>query len=184
MARTLSAMTPLGKAAPTFSAVDVISGRTVESDRLRGKLGMLVMFLCRHCPFVKHIEAEIAKFAHDYKDKGIGLVAVSSNDAEAFPDDDPYSLKAQATEQGFTFPYLYDYTQEVAHAFEAACTPEFFLYDRNMKLVYRGQFDDSRPGNGIPVTGQDLRAAMDALLAGQPVSQDQKPSLGCNIKWK
>ena len=142
------------------------------------------MFICRHCPFVKHLEKGLAQLGRDYEGKGVGIVAISSNDAANYPDDAPESLAEQAHELGFTFPYLYDETQEVARAYGAACTPDFFLFDDGLKLVYRGQFDDSRPGNGVPVTGKDLRAALDALIAGQPISPEQHPSLGCNIKWK
>jgi thiol-disulfide isomerase/thioredoxin len=145
---------------------------------------MLVMFICRHCPFVKHLEKGLAQLGRDYNGSGVGIVAISSNDAANYPDDAPESLAEQAHTVGFSFPYLYDETQEVARAYGAACTPDFFLFDEGLKLVYRGQFDDSRPGSGIPVTGRDLRAAMDALIAGQPISPEQHPSLGCNIKWK
>ncbi len=151
---------------------------------LAGVTGLLVMFICRHCPFVKHLEKALAQLGHDYNGKGIGIVAISSNDAANYPDDAPASLSEQALELGFSFPYLYDETQEVARAYGAACTPDLFLFDRDLKLAYRGQFDESRPGSGAPVTGKDLRSAMDALLAGKPVSPLQTPSLGCNIKWK
>jgi peroxiredoxin len=184
MARTESAMTPLGTAAPAFSLPDVVTGKTVSLENVRGQYGVLVMFLCRHCPFVKHLEQGIAELGNTYREKGIGVVAIGSNDAAAYPDDAPESLKEQAQELGFTFPYLYDETQETARAYDAACTPDFFLFDGELKLKYRGQFDDSRPGNSIPVTGRSLRNALDALLAGKPVPEDQKPSLGCNIKWR
>ncbi len=184
MARTESVMAPLGTAAPAFSLVDVMTGRTMSLENVRGQYGLLVMFICRHCPFVKHLEQGIAQLAQEYKEKGIGIVAIGSNDAAAYPDDAPESLKEQGLELGFAFPYLYDETQEVARAYDAACTPDFFLFDKELKLVYRGQFDDSRPGNSIPITGRDLRAALDALLSGKPIPQEQKPSLGCNIKWK
>ena len=142
------------------------------------------MFICRHCPFVRHIQEELAKLGRDYSGRGLGIVAISSNDADSHPDDAPSSLKEQAAQEGFTFPYLYDETQEVAKAYQAVCTPDFFLFDRNLALVYRGQLDDSRPGNEAPVTGRDLRTAIDSLLSGEPLSSEQKPSLGCNIKWK
>jgi thiol-disulfide isomerase/thioredoxin len=142
------------------------------------------MFICRHCPFVKHLEKSLAQLGHDYRGKGVGIVAISSNDAANYPDDAPESLAEQARVVGFNFPYLYDETQEVARAYDAACTPDFFLFDGGLKLVYRGQFDDSRPGSGVRVTGKDLRAALDALITGQPISPEQRASVGCNIKWK
>ena len=184
MARTESVMLALGTSAPEFSLPDVVSGKTVESQSAAGPKGSLVMFICRHCPFVKHLEKGLAQLGRDYDGKGIGIVAISSNDAVNYPEDAPESLAEQAHEVGFAFPYLYDETQEVARAYDAACTPDFFLFDQDQKLVYRGQFDDSRPGGGLPVTGKDLRNAMDALLAGTPIHPIQKPSLGCNIKWK
>ena len=175
-------MLSLGTALPQFSLTNVVSGNTVLSTDFSQK-PLLVMFICRHCPYVKHVQNELAKLGKDYAGK-IGIVAISSNDIAAYPEDAPESLKQQSEEVGFSFPYLYDETQEVAKAFTAACTPDLFLFDSDGKLVYRGQLDDSRPDSGIPVTGQDLRAAIDALLSGQPVSPDQKPSLGCGIKWK
>ena len=184
MARTESAMLALGTSAPEFSLPDVVSGKSVDSQSAAGPKGLLVMFICRHCPFVKHLEKGLAQLGRDYDGKGIGMVAISSNDAVNYPDDAPESLAEQAREVGFAFPYLYDLTQEVARAYDAACTPDFFLFDQDQKLVYRGQFDDSRPGGGIPVTGKDLRNAMDALLEGAPIHPIQKPSLGCGIKWK
>jgi peroxiredoxin len=177
-------MLTLGTPAPGFALDDVVSGRTVTLRTARASNGLLVMFLCRHCPFVKHLNAALAQLGRDYHGKGIGMVAISSNDAASFPEDRPESLKQQAEEFGFSFPYLYDESQEVARAYDAQCTPDFFLFDKDLKLVYRGQFDDSRPSNGIPVTGKDLRAAMDALVQGQPVSPEQRPSIGCSIKWK
>lgn len=184
MARTESTMLALGTTAPAFSLEDVVTKRKFNLDAARGPKGLLVMFICTHCPFVKHVEAGLAQLGRDYQDKGVGIVAISSNDAEAYPDDSPSGLAAQAREQGFTFPYLYDEAQEAARNYRAACTPDLYLFDATLKLVYRGQFDGSRPGNGIPVTGEDLRAALDAVLAGKPVNPDQKPSIGCNIKWK
>jgi peroxiredoxin len=177
-------MLALGTSAPEFSLPDVVSSKAVDSQSAAGPKGLLVMFICRHCPFVKHLEQGLAQLGRDYDSKGIGIVAISSNDAVNYPDDAPESLAEQAREVGFVFPYLYDETQEVARAYDAACTPDFFLFNHDLKLVYRGQFDDSRPGGGIPVTGKDLRSAMDALLAGAPIHPVQKPSIGCSIKWK
>ncbi len=184
MARTETTMLELGTLAPDFTLPDVVSARSLRRDALRKDKGLLVMFICAHCPFVKHIEKELAAFAADYADQPIGVVAISSNDAETYPGDNPAGLKLQAETCRFSFPYLFDESQAVARAYQAACTPDFFLFDGDLKLVYRGQFDASRPGNGIPVTGEDLRAAMDAILAGRAVSPDQRPSIGCNIKWK
>jgi peroxiredoxin len=184
MARTESTMLALGTVAPDFALIDVVSAKTVRRDDFRGKKGLLVMFICPHCPFVKHTETELGLLGRDYAGEPLGIVAISSNDAVAFPEDSPEGMKRQAEAMGFGFPYLYDETQEVAKAFDAACTPDFFLFDGEFRLVYRGQFDASRPQNGIPVTGKDLRAAVDAVLAGQAVSTDQRASLGCNIKWK
>ncbi|OYT73857.1 MAG: thioredoxin family protein [Chloracidobacterium sp. CP2_5A] len=184
MALTLSAMPALGAPAPDFTLADVATGREVSLATFADCPALLVMFICRHCPYVKHIETELARLANEYVAKGVGVIAISSNDAAAYPDDAPDSLKAMARELGFQFPYAYDETQEVAKAFQAACTPDFFVYDRERKLVYRGQMDDSRPGNGRPVTGDDLRRALDAALAGEPPLADQKPSVGCNIKWR
>jgi len=177
-------MLALGTLAPDFALTDVVSGKLVHRNDFRGQKALLVMFICAHCPYVKHVEHELAKMGADYAEKSVGIVAISSNDAIAYPDDGPEGLKQQALTMGFRFPYLYDETQEVAKAYEAACTPDFFLFDADFKLAYRGQFDSSRPGSGIPVTGEDLRAAIDALLANKPVTADQKASLGCNIKWK
>lgn len=184
MAKTESAMLTLGTDAPDFSLPDVLTGRNVSMKSVAGRKGLLVMFICRHCPFVKHLEKALAQLGRDYEGKRIGIVAISSNDATNYPDDAPQSLAAQARELGFPFPYLYDETQAIARSYDATCTPDFFLFNGGLKLVYRGQFDDSRPGNNVPVTGKDLRNAMDALLAGQPVHPVQKPSIGCNIKWK
>ena len=185
MALTESTMElELGAQAPDFALPDVVTGKTVRRDDFRQPKGLLVMFICTHCPYVKHVEKGLASLGADYDGKPIGIVAVGSNDATAYPDDSPQGLKQQAQRMGFRFPYLYDESQEVAHAYHAACTPDFFLFDGELKLAYKGQFDSSRPNSGVPVTGQDLRAAMDALLAGKPVAKDQKPSIGCNIKWK
>lgn len=184
MARTESAMLALGTAAPHFSLTDVRDGRTWNTESLMGPRGLLVMFICAHCPFVKHVERELARLGADYHNSGIGIVAISSNDAENYPDDAPSALAEQALALGLVFPYLYDETQDVARAYDATCTPDFFLFDGAAKLVYRGQLDASRPGNNIPVTGKDLRGALDALIAGQAISEQQYPSIGCNIKWK
>jgi peroxiredoxin len=184
MALTSSTMLRLNTSAPDFRLPDVVSGRTVSLSEFKDKKALLVMFICRHCPYVAHVQAELARLGRDYAGKNAAILAISSNDAAHYPDDAPESLKAQAKEQGFFFPYLYDESQAVAKAYTAACTPDFFLFDGSLRLVYRGQLDDSRPGNGKPVTGKDLRAALDALLAGLPVSPAQRPSAGCNIKWK
>jgi peroxiredoxin len=184
MARTESAMIALGTEAPAFELEDVVTTKRLGIADVRGDHGLLVMFICRHCPFVKHVEKELAAIGKDYLGKGVGIVAVSSNDAVTHPDDAPESLKQQAEKLAFNFPYLYDESQDVARTYDAKCTPDFFLFDKNLKLVYRGQLDDSRPGNTFPVTGRDLRFALDAVIAGKPISADQKPSIGCNIKWK
>jgi len=178
-----STMLALGTAAPDFSLPDVVSAGTVSPTVSDGKRGLLVMFLSRHCPYVQHVKEELARLGKDYAGQ-VGIVAISSNDVVNYPDDSPANLKRMALETGFNFPVCYDASQEVAKAYSAACTPDFFLFDANRKLVYRGQLDDSRPGNGKPLTGRDLRAAIDCLIAGRPVSEDQKPSLGCNIKWR
>jgi peroxiredoxin len=184
MARTPSAMKDLGTAAPDFELRDVVTGNTISRRDVAGPNGMLVMFICRHCPFVKHVEAELARIGRDYADCGIGIVAISANDVTSHPEDSPTKLAYQAQELQFTFPYLFDETQDVARAYDAQCTPDFFLYDGQGRLAYRGQLDDSRPGNDVPVTGTDLRAALDAVLDGRPVSPLQRPSIGCNIKWR
>ncbi|NEO14914.1 MULTISPECIES: thioredoxin family protein [unclassified Moorena] len=184
MALVNSTMLPLGTKAPEFQLPDAVSGETISLETFAGKQGLLVMFICRHCPFVKHVQGELAKLGKDYADANLGMVAISANDADNYPDDAPDKLKEMAQELGFTFPFCHDQTQETAQAYTAACTPDFFLFDANQELVYRGQLDDSRPSNGIPVTGKDLRAAIDAVLGSQPVNSEQKPSIGCNIKWK
>jgi peroxiredoxin len=184
MVQTPSTMLALGTPAPDFRLSDVSSGRDVSLSTFSDKNALLVMFICRHCPYVKHVQEELARLGRDYDARGVGVVAVSANDAAAYPDDSPQSLKTMAEELEFTFPVCYDETQQVAKAYRAACTPDFFLFDRKRTLVYRGQLDDSRPGNGRPVTGRDLRAALDATLSGSPVTVEQRPSLGCNIKWK
>jgi peroxiredoxin len=184
MVKTLSTMLELGTPAPDFSLPDVVSGRTISLASFDDDGALLVMFICRHCPFVKHVERELARLGADYRNRGVGIVAISSNDVASYPDDAPQHLKAMANELGFTFPICFDETQEVAKAYTAACTPDFFLFDRDRTLVYRGQLDDSRPESGKPVTGRDLRAAIDAVLSAHPVGADQRPSIGCNIKWK
>ncbi|MEQ9370189.1 MAG: thioredoxin family protein [Coleofasciculus chthonoplastes F3-SA18-01] len=184
MALTASTMLPLGNKAPEFQLPDVVSGETISLDTFAGKQGLVVIFLCRHCPFVKHVQGELAKLGRDYQDADLGIVAISANDATTHPDDAPEKLKEMAKELGLTFPLCYDESQETAKAYTAACTPDFFVFDRDRQLVYRGQFDDSRPGNDKPVTGKDLRSAIDSVLAQSPVSEEQKPSIGCNIKWK
>jgi peroxiredoxin len=179
-------MVALGTPAPQFSLPDVVTGNTITLETFAGKTGLLVMFICRHCPYVKHIQDHLAQLGRDYHDKDLGIVAISSNDADKYPDDSPEFLKEMAETLGFTFPFCYDATQEVAKAYQAACTPDFYLFDRERKLVYRGQLDDSRPKSDppIPVTGKDLRAAIDALLSAQPIPAEQRASIGCNIKWK
>lgn len=184
MVRTASTMLALGTEAPVFELNDVVTGRRVSLDTFSGKKALLVMFICRHCPYVVHVRGELARLGRDYGGKDLGIVAISSNDPEEYPEDAPASLKEMAQEQGFTFPLCFDETQEVAKAYTAACTPDFFLFDQARRLVYRGQLDDSRPSTKTPVTGRDLRAAIDAVLADRPVDPNQRPSLGCNIKWK
>jgi len=184
VAATPSTMMALGTPAPDFRLPDTASGREVTLGDAAGEHGTLVMFLCNHCPFVKHVQAELARIGREFPPRGVGVVAISSNDVEKYPQDGPGEMRAEALAAGYTFPYLFDETQETAHAYEAACTPDFFLFDAQRRLVYRGQLDASRPQNDQPVTGEDLRAAMEALIAGRPVSPEQSPSIGCNIKWK
>jgi peroxiredoxin len=184
MARTASTMLALGTPAPDFQLPDVVSGETLSLATFAGKSALLVIFLCEHCPFVKHVQEQLAQLGNEYVDRNVGIVAISANDVANYPDDAPDRLKAMAKTLGFQFPICYDESQETAKAYTAACTPDFFLFDRALKLAYRGQLDDSRPGNDQPVTGADLRAAIEALLADRSVSLDQKPSIGCNIKWK
>lgn len=176
-------MLPLGTSALEFYLPD-INGKTVSLVDFTGAPALVVMFICNHCPYVKHVRDELVRLARDYQPAGVAMVAISSNDARKFPEDSPENMKREARSAGYIFPYLYDETQAVAKAYRAACTPDIFLFDRRQKLVYRGQLDDSRPGNDIPVTGKDLRAALDAVLAEKPVSENQIPSVGCNIKWK
>lgn len=182
MVKTASTMLPLGSAAPNFTLPNIDESLVGLHDFTGEPL--LVVFMCNHCPFVIHLREALADFAAEYQEKGLKIVGISSNDVATHPQDGPKEMQAEAASAGYTFPYLYDETQAVAKAYRAACTPDFFLFDREHKLVYRGQFDDSRPQSGIPVTGQDLRAAADAVLAGEPVIEAQKPSIGCNIKWK
>lgn len=184
MALTPSNMLPLGTEAPGFKLPDVISGNERSLEELSSEKATVVMFICNHCPYVKHVQQGLVEVANDYILRGVSFIAINSNDVNKYPDDSPENMKKVAGELGYPFPYLFDETQEVARAYDAACTPDFYVFDKDMKLVYRGQMDDSRPGNGKPVTGRDLRAALDSVLAGQPVSDQQQPSIGCNIKWK
>ena len=179
-----SMMLPLGTNAPSFELPDVVSGQMYNLESFAGKSALLVMFLCRHCPYVRHIEDEIAKLGRDYAKSRLGIVAISSNDPGHYPDDAPQRLKEMAQRLDFQFPFCFDETQDVAKAYRAACTPDFYLFDGRRQLVYRGQLDDSRPGTDRPVTGRDLRDAIDAALAGKPVSSRQRASVGCSIKWK
>lgn len=176
-------MLPLGTGAPAFSLPDT-DGQTVTLEQFRDAPALLVMFICNHCPYVKHIRHVLARFCKAYQQRGAAIVGINSNDAEKYPEDSPEKMKAEVAEVGYTFPYLYDEMQQTARDYHAACTPDFFLFDKDRRLVYRGQFDDSRPGNNKPLTGADLGAALDAVLAGKPVSTRQIPSAGCNIKWK
>lgn len=184
MARTPSNMLPLGTKAPEFELLDTVSNKTLSLEKLKGKNGTVVMFICNHCPFVVHVNPELSRLGKEYQAKGIGFVAISSNDVANYPQDAPHLMKEKAKALEYSFPYLYDETQEVAKAYDAACTPDFYLFDANLELVYRGQLDDSRPGNGLPLTGSDLRNAMDAVLNEKAIDSNQKPSIGCNIKWK
>lgn len=176
-------MLPLGTRAPDFVLPDTVSGAQVSLASARGEAGLLVMFICNHCPYVKHVNTELVRLGCEFLGRGIGIVAISSNDAASYPEDGPDAMRDTARRLGYPFAYLYDATQAAAHAYHAACTPDFFLFDRNLALVYRGRLDDSTPGNGRPVTGADLRTALEALLAGRPIDSEQHPSMGCNIKW-
>ncbi len=184
MARTPSNMIPLGTIAPDFTLPDTVSGKTVSLQELKSDKATLIMFICNHCPFVKHVDEQLVALAKDYQAKGVSFIAISSNDAENYPQDGPELMKEEATKLGYSFPYLYDKSQEVAKAYDAACTPDFYVFDKDLKCAYRGQLDSSRPGNGLPVTGNDLRAALDEILDNREVSAPQIPSIGCNIKWK
>ena len=184
MVLTASTMLPLGTKAPDFHLPEVVSRKIISLDNFADKKALLIMFICRHCPFVKHIQQELAKLDQDYSNSDLGIIAISANDAKNYPNDAPESLKEMCIELGFDFTFCYDETQETAKAYTAACTPDFFLFDGDRKLVYRGQLDDSRPSNNQPVTGKDLRAAITAVLNNQPVTSEQKPSIGCNMKWK
>jgi peroxiredoxin len=184
MVLTASTMLALGTQAPDFHLPEVVSGETISLATFADKKALLVMFICQHCPFVKYIQTELSRLGNDFADSDVGIVAISANDAEKYPDDAPESLKAMAINLDFQFPLCFDATQETAKAYTAACTPDFFVFDAERKLAYRGQLDDSRPSNDKPVTGADLRSAIAAILAGQPITDEQKPSIGCNIKWK
>ncbi len=183
MAKTPSNMLPLGTSAPDFTLLNAVSGTQTSLSDVKGEVATLVMFICNHCPFVKHLETELGKLS-DYLSQGIGIVAISSNDIDNYPEDAPDKMKLFAEQNGFKFPYLYDASQDVAKAYDAACTPDFYIFDKNLHCVYRGRFDASTPGSDIPVSGDELRAALDACLAGSPISDEQNPSIGCNIKWK
>ncbi|SEN74914.1 thioredoxin family protein [Lihuaxuella thermophila] len=184
MALTESTMFPLGKQAPSFVLPDVVSGKQVSLDDVKSDVATVIMFICNHCPYVKHVQSQLVQLANDYLPKGVSFVAINSNDAEKYPEDSPEKMKQVAEELGYPFPYLFDESQEVAKAYQAACTPDFYIFNRNLECVYRGQLDDSRPGNDIPVTGESIRAALDSILSDEPVTVKQKPSMGCNIKWK
>lgn len=185
MAETPSSMLPLGTPLPSLRLADPVTGAAVDpADLARGKQGLLVAFLCNHCPFVKHIRGALVRLAHGALDRGLAVVAVNSNDAAAYPEDGPAEMARLAAAEGWRFPFLFDETQDAARALQAACTPDLFLFDAGLRLAYRGQFDDSRPGNGRPVTGASLQAAVDAVLAGRPPTADQRPSIGCSIKWR
>ena len=184
MSLTPSEMIPLGTKAPDFELPDAVSGKNISLSDAKSDKGTVIMFICNHCPYVQHIQDEIVSVAKHYQQQGIGFVAISSNDAVNYPDDAPDLMKEFAEESNFTFPYLYDESQEIAKAYQAACTPDIYVFDNELKCVYRGQLDGSRPGNDVPNDGHDLRAAIDNVIAGTPVSDDQKPSMGCNIKWK
>ncbi len=184
MARTESNMLKLDTIAPAFSLPDTVSGTEKSLQELQSDKATVIMFICNHCPFVIHVQDGISKLAKDYQAKGVSFIAISSNDVENYPDDSPEKMTEFALSNSFAFPYLYDKSQKVAKAYDAACTPDFYIFDGEMKLQYRGQLDDSRPGNGLPITGKDMREALNALLNNQKVSPSQRPSIGCNIKWK
>ena len=184
MVATHSNMLKLGTAAPNFSLPDTISGKIMSLEALKSDKATVVMFICNHCPFVQHVNHQLVELATEFQAKGVTFAAISSNDIQSYPEDSPEKMRDYAARLGYPFPYLYDETQEVARAYNAACTPDFFIFDQDMKLVYRGQLDDSRPGLDISVTGKDIRSALDNLLSGEPVNPEQKPSIGCSIKWK
>ena len=184
MARTPSTMVALGTKAPDFILPDTVSGKEISLENIKGETGTIIMFICNHCPFVKHVNSELVRLANDYKNHGIGFVAINSNDVINHPDDSPILMTQVAQQLKYPFPYLYDETQETAKVYDAACTPDFFIYDKDLRLVYRGQLDDSRPGTETPVTGKDIRHALDCLINHTLVPQEQRPSIGCNIKWK
>jgi peroxiredoxin len=179
-----STMMPLGTKTPDFELTDTVSGKTVSTTDFADKRALLVMFICNHCPYVKHVRDELARLGKDYENSDLGIVAISSNDIQEYPSDSPEEMKAEAERYGYVFPYLYDEDQSVAAAYTAMCTPDFFLFDSDRTLVYRGRLDGSRPNTGVPVTGEDLRSAIEATLSGEPVSEEQYPSMGCSIKWK
>ncbi|MCX7550210.1 thioredoxin family protein [Xanthomarina sp. F2636L] len=184
MASTPSNMLPLETKAPSFTLTDTVSGNNYSLESIKGLKATVIMFICNHCPFVKHINSEISQMAKDYKSKGVNFIAISSNDVENYPQDSPEMMKKNAIEQGFIFPYLYDKSQEVAKAYKAACTPDFYVFNQDLKLVYRGQLDDSRPENNLPVNGKDIRHALNCILENKENTNTQKPSIGCNIKWR
>lgn len=184
MAETPSTMIPLGTHAPDFYLLDTVSGKYLSLQEIKSTTATVIMFICNHCPYVKHIQHKLIEIAEYYQHKGITFIAISSNDAEAYPLDSPEKMKIEAENFQYSFPYLYDETQEVAKAYHAACTPDFYIFDHELKCIYRGRFDDSTPGNHRPVTGNDLQQALDNILSGNPINTDQKPSVGCNIKWK
>jgi len=184
MARTPSNMLPLETEAPDFTLLDTVTNQKLSLDNIKGTKGTVVMFICNHCPFVIHVNSELVAIANEYKSKGINFIAISSNDVENYPQDGPEKMKAHAKTEGYPFPYLYDETQDVAKAYDAACTPDFYLFNTDLNLVYRGQLDDSRPGNDKPLTGKDLKYAINCLIEGKKNTELQKPSIGCNIKWK
>lgn len=184
MALTPSKMIPLGTKAPDFSLPDAVSGKQFSLEELKSEKATVIMFICNHCPYVKHVQNGLVELANDYTSKGVSFIAINSNDVKNYPDDSPENMKKVAQKMGYPFPYLFDDSQQVARSYDAACTPDFYIFDKNMKLMYRGQMDDSRPGNGKPVTGSDIRQALNSLLDGRDISDEQIPSMGCNIKWK
>lgn len=184
MALTPSNMLPLGTIAPEFNLINTIDDSSISLKESKGINGTVIMFICNHCPFVKHVNSELSQLAKDYISKGIKCIAISSNDAVNYPEDGPTKMKENAIEHDFIFPYLYDETQDVAKAYDAACTPDFYVFDKELKLVYRGQLDSSRPGNGMPLNGEDIREVLESLINNTSISDIQKPSIGCNIKWK